>query len=95
MRNVIEHLRRGGAAHKPLVVVVANSGVPEEVRLCAEGGRTCAYGVIPRLGGAGEPNALYLYGPSSALFCRRRYCGVVLKGGCSWLCLKYFKGRHP
>lgn len=32
MRNVIEHLRRGSAAHKPLVVVVANSGVPEEVR---------------------------------------------------------------
>eukprot|EP00752_Nemacystus_decipiens_P016511 g14759.t1 len=32
VRNVIEHLRRGGAAHKPLVVVVANSGVPEEAR---------------------------------------------------------------
>ncbi|CAM9987283.1 unnamed protein product [Ectocarpus sp. 4 AP-2014] len=32
VRNVIEHLRRGSAAHKPLVVVVANSGVPEEVR---------------------------------------------------------------
>lgn len=31
VRNVIEHLRRGCAAHKPLVVVVANSGVPEEV----------------------------------------------------------------
>ncbi|CAM9100724.1 unnamed protein product [Ectocarpus fasciculatus] len=32
VRNVIEQLRRGSAAHKPLVVVVANSGVPEEAR---------------------------------------------------------------
>ena len=32
LRNVIEHLRRGCAAHKPLVVVVANSSVADEVR---------------------------------------------------------------
>lgn len=32
VRNVIEHLRRGCAAYKPLVIVVANSGVPEEVK---------------------------------------------------------------
>lgn len=31
VRNVIAHLRRGGAAYKPLVIVRANSGVPEEV----------------------------------------------------------------
>lgn len=30
-RNVIAHLRRGCFAHKPLTIVVANSGVAEEV----------------------------------------------------------------
>lgn len=40
VRNVIAHLRRGSATYKPLVVVVANSGVTEEVRKKAERGTT-------------------------------------------------------
>lgn len=40
VRNVIEHLRRGSGSHKPLVVVVANSGVAEEVRLASYVART-------------------------------------------------------
>lgn len=32
LRNVIGQLRRGCAGHKPLVVVVANSSVADEVR---------------------------------------------------------------
>lgn len=49
VRNVIEHLRREGAAHKPLVVVVANSGIPEEVKSCVAGGKKCVYGSTSRL----------------------------------------------
>lgn len=43
VRNVIEHLRRGSAAHKPLVVVVANSGVPEEVSDVGGKGEQCMW----------------------------------------------------
>lgn len=50
VRNVIEHLRRGGAAHKPLIVVVANSGVPEEVRLCCLWGAGNACVNVRRVG---------------------------------------------
>lgn len=31
VRNVIAHLRRGCSTFKPLVIVVGNSGTPEEV----------------------------------------------------------------
>lgn len=35
LRNVIDHLRRGCAAHKPLAVVVANSSVTDEARFAS------------------------------------------------------------
>lgn len=39
VRNVIAHLRRGCAAFKPLMVVMANSGAPEEVKAREQRGK--------------------------------------------------------